>query len=304
MRATTRQSRVAWERRGRCGIDGDQARISKLVFDPRVSFSPSASSPPSSPSSGPAPPPPGRTSSRRGSRQPKTTAAAATRRSRTPARLISMRSGSRRCVTWTCSMREHSAIAACPCGRSSPAYRPPATADLALLHFRNGMIVPLAFRDEKLMGRLDPFVALSISRKKQQVRDALPQPGPAGGGLRRRALDRLCRQQGGGQRPLPPGGPGRGAAGVLAVDAGRLAGRGRVRGRRRRITGSSIPTRRPAPGSSSSPRAASSATASTRPGPASAGTSPSRSRPTRSSPPRSGSSITSNIAPPTRPAAR
>ena len=38
-------------------------------------------------------------------------------------------------------------------------FAPPASADLALLHFANGMQVPLAFRDSELMHRLAPFVA-------------------------------------------------------------------------------------------------------------------------------------------------
>lgn len=40
-------------------------------------------------------------------------------------------------------------------------YAPPAKLDLALLRFKNGMIVPLPFRDERTMGRLDPFIALA-----------------------------------------------------------------------------------------------------------------------------------------------
>jgi mono/diheme cytochrome c family protein len=38
-------------------------------------------------------------------------------------------------------------------------FAPPASADLALLHFANGMQIPLAFRDTELMHRLAPFVA-------------------------------------------------------------------------------------------------------------------------------------------------
>jgi len=38
-------------------------------------------------------------------------------------------------------------------------FGPPASADLALLHFVNGMQIPLAFRDADVMGRLSPFVA-------------------------------------------------------------------------------------------------------------------------------------------------
>jgi mono/diheme cytochrome c family protein len=38
-------------------------------------------------------------------------------------------------------------------------FGPPPSTDLALLHFANGMQIPLAFRDAELMGRLSPFVA-------------------------------------------------------------------------------------------------------------------------------------------------
>ena len=38
-------------------------------------------------------------------------------------------------------------------------FAPPASTDLALLHFVNGMQIPLAFRDAAVMGRLAPFVA-------------------------------------------------------------------------------------------------------------------------------------------------
>jgi mono/diheme cytochrome c family protein len=34
--------------------------------------------------------------------------------------------------------------------------------DLVLLHFRNGMLVPVPFRDARAMGRLDVFVALAV----------------------------------------------------------------------------------------------------------------------------------------------
>src|SRR5262249_22800008 len=41
-------------------------------------------------------------------------------------------------------------------------YAPPAQADLALLHFTNGMITPLPFRDRILMERLRPAIARAI----------------------------------------------------------------------------------------------------------------------------------------------
>lgn len=46
-------------------------------------------------------------------------------------------------------------------------YRPPAETDLLLLHCRNGMIVPLPFRDARTMDRLDPFVALAMRSTPQ-----------------------------------------------------------------------------------------------------------------------------------------
>lgn len=39
------------------------------------------------------------------------------------------------------------------------AYAPPSGVDLALLHFRNGMIVPVPFRDNRIMNRLDLLIA-------------------------------------------------------------------------------------------------------------------------------------------------
>jgi mono/diheme cytochrome c family protein len=41
-------------------------------------------------------------------------------------------------------------------------FAPPASTDLALLHFANGMQIPLAFRDTELVHRLAPFVARGI----------------------------------------------------------------------------------------------------------------------------------------------
>lgn len=43
-------------------------------------------------------------------------------------------------------------------------YKVPNGTDLLLMHFRNGMIVPLPFRDEKTMSRLDPIVAVEMSK--------------------------------------------------------------------------------------------------------------------------------------------
>ena len=39
---------------------------------------------------------------------------------------------------------------------------PAATVDLALLHFANGVMIPLPFRDAKAMARLDPWVARAV----------------------------------------------------------------------------------------------------------------------------------------------
>ncbi len=51
-------------------------------------------------------------------------------------------------------------------------YKPPATVDLALLHFANGMTVPLPFRDAEVMTKLDPFIATAV------IEDGKPQPLP------------------------------------------------------------------------------------------------------------------------------
>jgi mono/diheme cytochrome c family protein len=42
--------------------------------------------------------------------------------------------------------------------------------DLALLHFGNGMVIPLAFRDAALMRRLNPYVALGVLRDGKPAR--------------------------------------------------------------------------------------------------------------------------------------
>ena len=42
-------------------------------------------------------------------------------------------------------------------------YAPPPLSDLAILHFANGMAIPLPFRDEAVMTRLDPFVATGVA---------------------------------------------------------------------------------------------------------------------------------------------
>lgn len=43
--------------------------------------------------------------------------------------------------------------------------KPAASVDLALLHFGNGMAIPLPFRDEAVMKRLDPILATGIRMK-------------------------------------------------------------------------------------------------------------------------------------------
>jgi mono/diheme cytochrome c family protein len=50
--------------------------------------------------------------------------------------------------------------------------RPPAGTDVALLHFANGMAIPLPFRDAAVMKRLDPMIALAV------LVDGKPQPLP------------------------------------------------------------------------------------------------------------------------------
>jgi mono/diheme cytochrome c family protein len=39
---------------------------------------------------------------------------------------------------------------------------PPASVDLALLHFANGMVVPLPLRNQQVLDQLDPFIALRM----------------------------------------------------------------------------------------------------------------------------------------------
>jgi mono/diheme cytochrome c family protein len=46
-------------------------------------------------------------------------------------------------------------------------YAPPSGLDLLLLHFRNGMIIPLPFREDKAMNRLEPLIAVGISVSPQ-----------------------------------------------------------------------------------------------------------------------------------------
>jgi len=41
--------------------------------------------------------------------------------------------------------------------------QPPAETDLAILHFANGMAIPLPFRDAAVMKRLDPMVAVALA---------------------------------------------------------------------------------------------------------------------------------------------
>lgn len=47
------------------------------------------------------------------------------------------------------------------------AFAPPSGVDLALLHFKNGVIVPIPFRDNRLMSRLDPLIATGRSATAQ-----------------------------------------------------------------------------------------------------------------------------------------
>jgi mono/diheme cytochrome c family protein len=72
---------------------------------------------------------------------------------------------------------------------------PPATADVALLHFANGMAVPLAFRDERVMARLDPFVARAMSPRRDgdlRAGEFPPRAGlPVGGEVSPTARNRL-----------------------------------------------------------------------------------------------------------------
>ncbi len=49
-------------------------------------------------------------------------------------------------------------------------YQPPADTDLALLHFANGMAIPLPFRDAATMERLQPAIAIAIEREGAMTR--------------------------------------------------------------------------------------------------------------------------------------
>lgn len=46
-------------------------------------------------------------------------------------------------------------------------YAPPAQVDLLLLYFRNGVVIPLPFRDASVMSRLSPFIALEMGPTAQ-----------------------------------------------------------------------------------------------------------------------------------------
>jgi mono/diheme cytochrome c family protein len=82
-----------------------------------------------------------------------------------------------------------------PLGSLIAAYAPPASVDLALLHFANGMTVPLPFRDPRVMARLDPLIARAMSAR----RDGDLRPGtfpplagaPLGGEVSPEARNRL-----------------------------------------------------------------------------------------------------------------
>lgn len=51
------------------------------------------------------------------------------------------------------------------------AYGPPANTDLALLHFENGMVVPVPFRDAATMKKLDLFVARTLWAKDERGKE-------------------------------------------------------------------------------------------------------------------------------------
>ena len=46
-------------------------------------------------------------------------------------------------------------------------FKPPASMDLALLHFANGMAIPVPFRDADAMRRLDPFIARGMETHRK-----------------------------------------------------------------------------------------------------------------------------------------
>lgn len=55
-------------------------------------------------------------------------------------------------------------------------YAPPASVDLAILHFANGMAIPVPFRDERAMQRLEPLVATETAKAggKEPLSRAFP----------------------------------------------------------------------------------------------------------------------------------
>ena len=114
-------------------------------------------------------------------------------------------------------------------------YAPPPDVDLALLHFANGMQVPLAFRDAEVVKRLSPFLArgMRLGPGSPMRIARFPERQPAPLWIRRRPADHVHREQAGRCRPGPPRRSSRGARGALPLGADRYPDGYRVRLARR-----------------------------------------------------------------------
>lgn len=67
-------------------------------------------------------------------------------------------------------------------------FSPDAQLDLAILHFRNGMAVPVAFRDRVVMERLDPFIARALLSPTKGRLATKPFPPIESGPVNRRPI--------------------------------------------------------------------------------------------------------------------
>ena len=103
-------------------------------------------------------------------------------------------------------------------------FAPDPALDIAILHFANGMAVPVPFRDVAAMKRLDPFIARGMeTHPKGPVRAALLHRDSPEGRDRGPASDRVLRQQAGRPRAVAPVARGGRPAGVLTLAAHRHA---------------------------------------------------------------------------------
>jgi mono/diheme cytochrome c family protein len=68
-------------------------------------------------------------------------------------------------------------------------FSPAAQLDLAILHFGNGMAVPIPFRDRVAMNRLDPFIARAPKPQRSSAARTFPTVRIEGGPSDRRSID-------------------------------------------------------------------------------------------------------------------